>query len=104
MAATDILLAWTGTVGLVLLLVGLGKAQNAKTKSVVSALAFLFWIVFTFGSYGVFVGSAADRERLTMFAFLGLILTLASFVLLVYNALEVVREAGGAPRRGQARA
>lgn len=90
--ATDILLAWAGTVGLVLLLIGLRKAQNAKTRTVVSALAFLFWIIFAFGSYGVFIGSASDRERFTMFAVLGVVLALVSFIVLVFNGFEILRE------------
>lgn len=97
--ATPILLAWTGTVGLILLLVGLRQAENAKTRVTVSTLAFVFWIVFTFGSYGVFIGSASDRERFTMFALLGLFLALVSFVLLAYNGFQVFEEATDKTRR-----
>lgn len=97
--ATPILLAWTGTVGLVCLLIGLRKRLDAKTRTTVSGVAFLFWIVFTFGSYGVFIGSSSDRERFTMFAFMGLFLTLVSFVVLSYNGFQVFDEATDKTRR-----
>lgn len=101
--ATPILLAWTGTMGLGLLMIGFWKAGNAQTRVTVSALAFIFWVAFTFGSYGVFIGdTASTRERMTMFAFLGLMMALISFVVLVYNALQVLGVS--MPQKGRARA
>lgn len=103
MATTPILLAWVGSMALGLLTLGLWKAQNAQTKVTVSALSFIFWIVFTFGSYGVFIGdTAGSRERMTMFAFLGVVMTLIAFVAMVYNALQVLGVS--MPRKGRARA
>jgi hypothetical protein len=92
--ATPMMLAWAGTMGLLLLTVGLAKARNAPTRAVVSGMALLFWIVFTFGSYGVFIGNTVgSRERFVMFGWLGLIMSLISFVVLVYNAIQILQDA-----------